>query len=61
MATSSIFENVKIRDPKTAESFVVALETSEQTGTKLTGSKVRARMATRRDIARLYGRKKDKQ
>lgn len=58
MATSSIFETVKIRDPREAEAFVRAVEESERLSKTLPVSNVETRMATKEDRLRLYEMRK---
>ena len=53
MATSSIFESVKITDPKVAKSFVDALESSEKAPKRAPSPRVVSHMATREDTRRL--------
>lgn len=52
MAVSSIFEKVKITDPKIAESFVAALESSAAAETHSSSNRISARMATPKDRER---------
>ena len=54
MAVSSIFEKVKITDPKIAESFVAALESSAAAETHSSCNRISARMATPEDREHLY-------
>ena len=53
MATSSIFDTVKIKDSKTAESFIHAIEESEKAKETVPAKKIDSRMATREDSAKL--------
>lgn len=53
MATSSIFESVKITDPKVAEAFVDALEASEKAPKRAHSSRIVSRMATKEDTQKL--------
>ena len=53
MATSSIYDKVKISDPKVAEAFVKAIEESEN-APKKSYSGQEAKMATREDTIRLH-------
>lgn len=53
MATSSIFESVKITDPKVAQSFIDALESSEKAPKRAPSTRIVTRMATPEDTKRL--------
>ena len=59
MATSSIFENVKITDSKTAEAFVTAIEASEASSTTKRTPRFDSRIASREDISRLHEMRKN--
>ena len=54
MATSSIYDTVKIKDSKVAESFVDAIEESERANREIPVIHIDSRMATREDSARLH-------
>ena len=58
MATSSIFDTVKIRDPKVGESFMNAIEESEKAKKTMPVVRLDSRMATREDSVRLYEMRK---
>ena len=58
MATSSIFENVKITDSKVAEAFVNAIEASEASSVASRAPRFDSKMASREDIARLHEMRK---
>ena len=53
MSTSSIFDTVKIKDSKTAESFIRAIEESEKAKEIVPAIKINSRIATREDSAKL--------
>ena len=53
MATSSIYDTVKIRDAKVVESFMNAIEESEKAKASIPFVRCDSRMATREDSARL--------
>ena len=53
MATSSIYDTVKIKDSKTAESLILAIEESEKVKSTVPVMKNNSRMATKEDSARL--------
>ena len=53
MATFSLYENVKIKDTKTAESFVKAIEESEKKADSVPKSRYSSRKATSADRKRL--------
>ncbi len=54
MATSSLFENVKITDPKIADSLVEALESSAAASKPTPGKRITAHMATPEERKRLF-------
>lgn len=60
MATSSIYENIKIRDPKTAEAFIHAIEASENAPKFEYNQDYHSRMGTPEDSIRLYKLRKQK-
>lgn len=60
MAISSIFEKVKITDPKVAEAFVKALEDSKSSISSHPSLKSNSKMATAEDRKRLRELRKNK-
>ena len=60
MATSSIFDTVKMNDPKDLEAFVMAAEESERLSRSVPQSQVSMRMATRDDTKRLHEMRRKK-
>ena len=54
MATSSIFHNVVLRDPKDVEGFLTALEASEADPYVSSGMSLSEVMTTKEDILRLH-------
>lgn len=54
MATSSIFYNVVLRDPKDVNDFLTALEASEADPYVSTGKSLSEVMTTKEDILRLH-------
>ena len=54
MATSSIFDTVKIKDNEAVNDFIKAVEESEQLSPNVPVSSVQSRMATRDDTRRLH-------
>lgn len=53
MATSSIYDTVKIKDSKVADAFINAIEESKRVESMIPASAFNARMATREDSVRL--------
>ena len=58
MATSSIFDTVKIKDAKGVEDFIDAVEESERLSPMIPANGVPFRMATREDTRRLHEMRK---
>ncbi len=59
MATSSIFENIKITDPEVAEAFVRAIEMSIQAQNEDDKPSIDVKMSTREDLMRRYNKQSD--
>lgn len=53
MATSSIYDTVKIKDSKVADAFINAIEESKRVESMIPAFDFNARMATREDYVRL--------
>ena len=53
MATSSIYDTVKIKDSKVADAFINAIEESKRVESMIPAFDFNARMATREDSERL--------
>ena len=58
MATSSIFHQVRISDPKQAEAFADALEKSARMTARASEIRARASLSDREAIRNLMGKKK---
>ena len=55
MATQSIFHNIIIRDTRTAEAFVNALESAAVAADKITPRKVSSRDLSKEEIKNFFG------
>lgn len=55
MATQSIFRNIIIQDPKTAEAFVNALEHAAAAADKIPPKKVASRDLSKEEMKKIFG------